>query len=192
MSSTLRGSTRSKDDYYITPVDEIQKFIKEFKKHELMYEATFVVDPCAGGDDNHPMSYPVAFRNENLKVDLTIDKRLDSKAYIKTDYLKYDLLKHYEKPSMIITNPPFSLALPIVQKALTEVEDNGFVIILQRLNFLGSQARFDFWKGNMPKYIFVHHKRMSFTGDGKTDSIEYCHFCFQKGYKEKFSKLVVI
>ena len=138
------------------------------------------------------MSYPVAFNKENLKIDLTIDKRYDSKADIKTDYLKYDLLRYYEKPSMIITNPPFSLSLPIINKALSEVEDGGFVIMLQRLNFMGSKSRFDFWKGNMPKYIFIHHKRMSFTGNGKTDSIEYCHYVFQKGYKGKFSKLMVI
>lgn len=190
MSSTYRGSTRNKDDYYLTPVDEIQKFIKEFKKHECI--GGYIIDPCAGGDDNHPMSYPVAFNKENLKIDLTIDKRYDSKADIKTDYLKYDLLRYYEKPSMIITNPPFSLSLPIINKALSEVEDGGFVIMLQRLNFMGSKSRFDFWKGNMPKYIFIHHKRMSFTGNGKTDSIEYCHYVFQKGYKGKFSKLMVI
>ena len=32
----------------------------------------------------------------------------------------------------------------------------------------------------MPKYIFVHHQRMSFTEDKKTDSIEYAHFVWQK------------
>ncbi|HBF3986180.1 TPA: hypothetical protein KOD80_004273 [Clostridioides difficile] len=44
----------------------------------------------------------------------------------------------------------------------------------------------------MPKYIFVHNRRMSFTDDGKTDSIEYAHFVWQKGYNPKFSQLKVL
>ena len=44
----------------------------------------------------------------------------------------------------------------------------------------------------MPKYCFVHHRRISFTDDRKTDSIEYAHFVWQKGYNEQFTQLKVI
>ena len=47
MSSTLRGYERHKSDYYITPVDEIIKFLNEFKEIEKLNG--FILEPCAGG-----------------------------------------------------------------------------------------------------------------------------------------------
>jgi len=44
----------------------------------------------------------------------------------------------------------------------------------------------------MPSYVFVHSKRISFTDNGKTDSIEYAHYVWKKGECPKFSKLMVI
>jgi len=126
------------------------------------------------------MSYPKAmeelFWYKNLE---TIDIRSDSLANIKANYLEYDCKNKYD---MIITNPPFNIALDIIKKALNDVNESGYVIMLLRLNFLGSKQRFKFWENNKPKYIFVHHKRMSFTENGGTDSIEYAHFVWQRGY----------
>lgn len=45
---------------------------------------------------------------------------------------------------------------------------------------------------NMPKYCYVHHKRMGFTDDGKTDSIEYAHFVWQKGVSWAYTRLYLI
>jgi len=47
--------------------------------------------------------------------------------------------------------------------------------MLLRLNYFGGKKRKKFWDENMPKYVFVHNRRMSFAEDGKTDSIEYMH-----------------
>ncbi len=47
--------------------------------------------------------------------------------------------------------------------------------MLLRLNYFGGKVRSKLWEEHMPKYCFVHNKRISFTDDGKTDSIEYCH-----------------
>jgi hypothetical protein len=64
--------------------------------------------------------------------------------------------------------------------------------MLLRLNYYGSKDRKEIWENIMPKYTFVDHIRLSFTDDKKTDSIEYAHYCFQKGYKSDFSLLKVI
>jgi len=58
------------------------------------------------------------------------------------------------------------------------------VVMLQRLNWLGTQKRKTFWDNAPLKHIYIHHKRPSFTPDkpNKTDSIEYAHFVFQKSY----------
>ena len=136
------------------------------------------------------MSYPTALTEEfNIKDISTVDIRNDSLAKIKMSYLEYHA---DEKPDMIITNPPFFIALDVIKKALNDVQDGGWVIMLLRLNFFGSKQRKQFWDEYMPRYAFVHHKRIGFTDKGGTDSIEYMHCCWQKGNYPKFCELKVI
>lgn len=193
MSSTSRGYNRHKSDYYITPIHNILEFLKEFQKVEPSFyrEDAVILDPTAGGDAINPMSYPTAlidfgFRAAQVK---TIDIRDDSPAEVAADYLQTKI--DYE-PFIIITNPPFFLAKEIIQKALNDTMDGGYVIMLLRLNFFGSKDRKSFFDKQMPKYSFVHHRRMSFTNDGNTDSIEYQHCVWQKGHYPSFTKLKVI
>ncbi len=47
-----------------------------------------------------------------------------------------------------------------------------WVVHLLRLNFFGSEKRNTFFQSNMPD-VYVVPDRISFTGDGKADSIEY-------------------
>lgn len=180
MSSTNRGSDRHISDYYVTPVSEVKKFWKEFKKHNDIIDIYDVLDPSSGGDKLHLMSYPEALKDEEFDI-TTLDLRDDSLDALKGNYLD---TKFYKPFDMIITNPPFAWALDFVQKALNEVRDGGYVIMLLRLNFLGSRARNEWLRNNMPYEIYVHGKRMSFTDDGKTDSIEYAHFVWKKGNAE--------
>lgn len=182
MSSTNRGYDRHKSDYYITPVGEIEKFIKEIQVTiPDIFQYDRILDPCAGGDEKNDMSYPVAINNliHNYKELTTVDIREDSRATYKINYFDY---RPSSSPDVIITNPPFNIALNTIKKALDDVKENGYVIMLLRLNFFGSKDRNEWLKNNMPKYCFVHAKRMSFTQNGNTDSIEYAHFIWQKGY----------
>lgn len=135
----------------------------------------------------HKMSYPEAIKEvfEIWHVE-TMDIRSDSKAeYKNTDYLKADIKKIIEgyEADIIITNPPFNSAIEFVKKALEDVKEDGLVIMLLRLNFLGSKNRNEWLKANMPYEIYVHSKRMSFIDGKGTDSIEYAHFVWKKGYK---------
>ncbi|MCC0783534.1 hypothetical protein IR152_10655 [Clostridioides sp. ES-S-0108-01] len=194
ISSTNRSDARDfhVSDYYRTPIPKIKEFLNEFSKYENILNLKIrILDPCAGGDNTNSMSYPTAiqdFLNQDILID-TIDIRDDSRANLKQDYLEF---RPKEKYDVIITNPPFNLSLDIINKALNDVKEDGFVIMLLRLNYLGGKVRQELWRNNMPKYIFVHNKRMSFTDDGKTDSIEYAHFVWQKGYNPNFSRLKVL
>ena len=134
------------------------------------------------------MSYPEVLDNENFKL-VTIDSRNDSMAEIVEDYLDITFDIPFD---LIITNPPFALGLDFVQKSLRDVKDGGYVIMLLRLNFFGSKARNEWLKENMPYEVYVHSKRMSFTDNGKTDSIEYAHFVWKKGYKPECAKLYLL
>ena len=198
ISSTNRSRAREShiSDYYVTPVEDVLLFLRAFSDAEnIIWGKLHILDPCAGGDYEHEMSYPVALkkfisgRSGQLPRIDTIDIREDSSASIKADYLAYEF---FEKPDMIITNPPFNQALPIIQKSLGIVENGGWVIMLLRLNFFGSKARKLFWDDFMPQYAFVHHKRIGFMDNGSTDSIEYMHCCWQKGSSSKFCRLTVI
>jgi hypothetical protein len=204
MSSTNRGHDRHKNDFYVTPTPPIREFLSEFLKDEGIQNPAQLVwlDPCAGGDDRSEMSYPVVIKELVDPMLITMDIREDSRADIKADYLNYKL---QVKPDIIITNPPFGGAIGVINKAIEDVVDGGYVIMLLRLNFFGSQDRKPFFNKNMPKLCYVHHKRISFIpkhiNDERkeqglkpltVDSIEYAHFVWQKGYKEKYTKLRVI
>jgi hypothetical protein len=194
MSSTNRSEARKehKSDYYITPVSEIKLFFEEFIKTTKIQniDKLNVVDCCAGGDVNHPMSYPEALKLFGISKIKTFDIRKDSLAENKVNYLDYKLF--INPPDLIITNPPFNIALDIIKKALSDVHHNGWVIMLLRLNFFGSQQRKLFWDRFMPQYAFVHNKRMSFTENRTTDSIEYMHCCWKKEQYPEFCKIKII
>ena len=193
MSSTNRSNERDKHiaDYYVTPVKKIEEFLFKFNEYEDIFNKDIIIlDPCAGGDEINEMSYPLALNkfNSNLIID-TLDIRSDSRAKVKGDFLETNTKGKYD---VIITNPPFNISLDIINKALDDVKDDGFVIMLLRLNYFGGKVRRNLWENHMPKYCFVHNKRIGFLNNGKTDSIEYCHMVWQKGYKPEFTKLAIL
>lgn len=192
MSSTNRSKARESHvaDYYVTPVCEIEKFLNEFLLDEDIArpDKLLTLDPCAGGDEKNKMSYPEALKKIDIFPD-TIDIREDSLALLRVNYLEHDASNLYD---LIITNPPFNIAQQIIEKSLQDVRENGYVVMLLRLNYFGSKSRFPFWVKNPPKYAYVHHQRMSFVDGGATDSIEYMHCVWQKGYAPEFTKLKVI
>jgi len=192
MSSTNRGYERHATDYYNTPTKCIRDFLSEFLVDESIDrpDRMFWCDPCAGGDAVHPMAYPSVIEEEFGTDVVTLDIREDSLAEVKADYLSFVMLD--PKPDIIITNPPFYLAKEIIQKSLLDVSDGGYVIMLLRLNFFGSKDRKQFLQNTMPKYAYVHSRRMSFTDDGKTDSIEYMHAVWKKGHNPEFTQLKII
>lgn len=221
MSSTNRSNARKNhvSDYYVTPMEDIELFLREFNKRvPLKWDRLKILDCCAGGndeirDDNgiremyHPMSYPTAIKNVfgNCSIS-TYDIRENSLSDIKGNYLT---MKLDNKPDMIITNPPFNIAPKIIEKAMVDVTERGYVIMLLRLNFFGSQERKEFFDKFMPEWCFVHRKRIGFVDKkdndgyvlfdkngspkrGSTDSIEYMHAVFREGVKPEYTKLVII
>lgn len=189
MSSVNRGTIRNENDYYVTPHWLIREFLKTFLFDESFLngntinpETCLVHDPAAGGCDLYEMSYPKILKEFGFEYILTSDIREDSRAEYKgKNYLTENNPKNRD---LIITNPPFDCSVEFTQEALTNVKDNGLVVMLQRLNWLGTKKRKPFWDNAPLKQIYVHHKRPGFDPEkpNKTDSIEYAHFVFQKGY----------
>jgi len=100
-------------------------------------------------------------------------------AFEQLDFLTVAPGKLGPLPSIrvIITNSPFSLAQEFVEHALCWMD--ATVIMLLRLNFLGSQKRAKLFHGSMPD-VYVLPKRPSFTGGG-TDATEYAWMVWPAG-----------
>lgn len=197
MSSTNRknAAERHKSDYYVTPKAAIHTFLQNIMVDGLINNKTKynILDPCAGGDSLNDMSYPYCIERlfPELNIDFkikTIDTRPDSLAEIKDSFFNYNSKEH----NLIITNPPFNIALDIIKHSLDMCCSHGLVIMLLRLNFFGSKERSSWFKENMPTYTYVHSKRMAFTNDNKTDSIEYAHMVWEKDHHPRFTKLRII
>ncbi len=162
-----------------------------------------MLDPCAGGDEENEMSYPVALRESGLILPetkiTTLDLRKDSRAEIKANYLDWS----YEPRSfdLVISNPPFTLAEKFIRKSIEL--SYGYVVMLQRLNFFGTSGRLSFFCGHMPRWCYVNSERISFstpllekylkehgiTSKKGQDSIEYAHFVWDVNYRPKFTLL---
>lgn len=209
MSSTNRSKKTleermKENDYFVTPVWAIEQFLEEWNHdtgaldHVLNLSNGIVMDPCAGGDDKYPMSYPTALEKwgfEEGKNLITIDIRQDSRAMIKGDFLKLaPEIRPEIRPDIIITNPPFYLAKEIIEHSLRIVKPWGHVIMLLRLNYFGSQKRGPWFKRHMPIDSYVHSKRMGFYPERprKTDSIEYMHAVWQQGVNPDHTQLRII
>lgn len=206
MSSTNRAnaSERHVSDYYVTPQDTIKDFLAAFNADCDEHLDTLtgewmarkrpmqILDPCAGGDSSHWMAYPRAiehFSGWPISEITTADIRDDSLAAFKKDYMDF---APPVQPDVIITNPPFNIAMRVIEKALRDVVPGGLVVMLLRLNFFGSKERQKFFQGNMPVLTYVHTKRPKFLNTGGTDSIEYMHAVWQSENPCKFTHLRII
>jgi hypothetical protein len=121
------------------------------------------IEPCHGaGDITKALTRRgLSVVSNDLDSALVADHHLD--ATIPTNWAAF------RQCDWVITNPPFSSALPIVRNALQSTSRG--VAMLLRLSFLEpTNDRCDWLKANPPTRIIVL-PRTSFTGDGKTDSV---------------------
>lgn len=92
------------------------------------------------------------------------------------DFLSATKSKPRRKVSHIMTNPPFSLAIPFAERAL---EICPVVPLLLRVGILETPGRRDFFEATRPA-MFVLPNRPSFTGGG-TDGAAYAWFLWGAG-----------
>lgn len=125
---------------------------------------------------------------------LTMDIRADAPLVdIHADYLTYPFSQAGRPFDLIISNPPFSLIREFIERSLHLLPVNGYLAFLLRLNYFGSQKRAQWFQTMMPEYAYVHSRRLSFDPiSRRTDSIEYVHAVWRKGYCPDFTKLRVI
>lgn len=165
--------TRRKNDAYNSP-GWVVKALFDFAN---IYPQSLVLEPCCGD-----CSLAIPMQNMGCIV-FTNDIDPNTKAQRHKDYLKFDLSEwrtdkqptidwledgHTLKPDWVITNPPFGLAFPMLQKAIEEATVG--VAFLLRISFLEPTNERGEWLEQNPPNGLLYLPRISFTGDGKTDS----------------------
>lgn len=188
MSSTNRGAVRDIDDHYSTPPQVSQLICETLKRDGWVSKPSRLLEPgCGEGSflDAMKKVWPKAERigvdlNEEL-VDIAVDRGHEAMA---CNFLK---VKDLGEPfDAAIGNPPFKFADDFTRRALHFVKPWGIVAYIQKLNWQGGQNRFrDFWTqevGQSLAHEYVMPYRIGFTPNGRSDSIEYGVYIFQKGF----------
>lgn len=173
MSATNRGTERKQRDFYETPRYTIDSLLNAFPLNKGL-----ILEPCAGNGAIVNAIKDFGYTNTILANDINESVyNIKSDGNTCQDFLTIEKGLPY---STIITNPPYSMAEEFIEHShyLTEGLDCDIIMLL-RLNFLGSQKRYNFWSRHPVNNLYVLSKRPSFTGEG-TDATEYAWFIWDK------------
>lgn len=179
MSSTNRGGTRNESDFYETAPWISHRLIEELQTSaEVNFKGRWL-EPCAGSGEIirainqkcNTIDWSIGELRDTMRSSL---EPLTQNPIYFGDFLEVpEDFWGSEKCDVSITNPPFSLALPIVKKSLTLARRT---IMLLRLNFWGSAERAE-WLRTHPAdtYVLPNRPMFSLNKQGKpgTDSPEY-------------------
>ena len=155
MSATNRGAKRNPQDFYSTPESAFVPLLPFLPTEVSFWEP-------AQGDGR-------------LVRWLTVSGRRAAGADLASGQ---DFLADATAREFIITNPPFSLTLMkdglgFLPHALAVAPE---VMLLLRLNFMGSQYRREFFQSHEPSALYVLSERPRFHGASGTDACEYVWF----------------
>lgn len=168
----LAGAERHVDDFYATPSWATRAILPHVGWIKPSNGCASILDPCCGDGaifravytegawlETHGMKAP-PLRGFEIDETRTLDARHESIAVVE----RRDALAagSWGRPELILTNPPYALAMAFVQRALLEVAPGGDVAMLLRLPWLASQERAPFHRAN-PSDVYVLPKRPSFV-----------------------------
>ena len=173
-ATNRRSGVRSKLDHYETPRHTLMSLLAH---HKIKYP---VLEPCAG----HGSIANILKSNGDV---VTNDIDLDMVCDFNFNFLTWGPSNKFKT---ILTNPPFNLAESIIKKSIQDIEFGNEVIMLLRLNFLGSEKRRRFWNNYPAKKIYALSKRPRFIRSG--DSTEYGWFVWQKGWSGNTTLEVIL
>jgi hypothetical protein len=149
--------TRRAFDFYPTPAWATHVLMKHANVHGFTYE------PCVGAGDIKDVlrQYP------GVRCVLTNDIDPERHASTRLDARRSEAW--HGEADWVVSNPPFSDAMAIVRLAYTHARWG--VAMLLRLSFLEPTEDRGPWLAEHPPTHLIVMPRISFTGDGKTDSV---------------------
>jgi hypothetical protein len=202
VSATGRGTVRNEADFYPTPewcTRRIVEACDDLQHGGLWLEPAVggrailrgVEAACANGFER-----PSWWTNDLYRHDAPAGPRQFERDFLKDQAFAPNpnvlgtsscCSEVPEGWDVIITNPPYSLALEFIERALPLAD---VVVMLLRLNFLGGAKRAAFFRDNPPD-IYVLPNRPSFTGHG-TDACEYAWFVWPDARHRRYGRLQVL
>lgn len=178
---------RRKLDAYYTPewaAKELLKHITITGTHRALgesYTTDIVLEPCSG---DNIITQVLVHSGDAWVVNNDIDESKLAEWHLDArDPSLYDAVL----PDWVITNPPFSQAFEIVSIAHRYATSG--VAMLLRLSFLEPTYKRQAWLAANPPNKLIVLPRISFTGDGKTDSCTVAWMIWDKS-GESFIKIV--
>lgn len=148
MSSTNRGAERVEEENYPTPAWAVRRLLEAV---ELPRKGTWL-EPCVGDGAIvrvvdaviKPARWVLVDKRDtrNECADMVLSG-VSASHYV-ADYKTIELAEHF---NVAFTNPPFSLAVDIIQRALTQAD---WVVMLLRQGFKSSAIRAPWLRSNMP------------------------------------------
>lgn len=165
---------REKDDFYATDPHALELVLPQLDLSPNVWE-------CACGM-GHLSEVLKAHGHNVLSTDL-VDRGYGTPNI---DFLD----THGVFDGDIVTNPPYTLALDFVQKALDVVTDGHKVVMFLKIQFLEGQKRRKFFDENPPEFIYVSSSRIQcpMSGDftywnNKQSAMCFAWFVWRKGFK---------
>jgi hypothetical protein len=176
---------RHEQDFYETPPWVTEAILPHLPA------ALSAFDPCAGRGaimrvlraSKHRFVTTKGLEIDQARVDYCRSEAGGWLTVWQADSLTCD----WERPHLIVMNPPFSLAQEFVEAAIVRVAMGGTVAALLRLGFLASKRRVALHRKH-PADVYVLPRRPSFTGGG-TDSSEYAWLLWGPGRGGRWSVL---
>lgn len=171
---------REKNDFYPTPPELCRAALC---KSQVSTQFPMILDPGCG---DGPWGKAAYTRWPNACITGVDIRDVDPgyNHFIKGDFLSrsMDWRTAYTGYDLIIGNPPYKFAEQFVRQSIDMLRPDGEVIFLLRLAFLESDRRGNgLFKELPPREVFVSTRRVSFTGNRKTDDTAYAIYIWQKG-----------
>lgn len=156
----MAKATRRENDFYPTPGWATAELLNHCPQI-----SGWILEPCSGDGAISNELCKALPASEIRKNDIDISRPADTHQ----DAASVDFWGDKTGYDWVVTNPPFNRATQIVSLAYGSVK-KGMAMLL-RLSFLEPCAdRIDFLEEFPPTELIIL-PRISFTGDGKTDSV---------------------
>jgi hypothetical protein len=185
-------SERRENDNYQTPAWCVDALLRNVVG---LSTARDILEPCAGnGAILREMEGRWCMRGSRFtSVEIREEEHeplslLADEVHI-ADFLTWKPTGKYD---LILTNPPYCIALEVAKKCLSLAGPDTTVALLLRLGFLQAQERIPFWQAHPLSGLYVLGARPSFTGDSGRDNSGYGWFIWRGTQAPLYQEIQVI